>query len=112
MRITSSVTLAASLSLGLLACVPPNDDADPGIRRALPRAEDVQIKLPGNAAIAGDKVVGDLATWYVVTRDITRDLNGGTAWVLILVHTIVQFPPTTVDGDTYTWGPWGQDDAL
>jgi hypothetical protein len=113
MRITSSLTIAASLSLGAFACVPPNDDVDPGIRRALPTADDVKIELPENAQKAtGDKGLGDVAAWYVVTRDITRDLNGGTAWVLILVHTIVQFPPTSVDGDTYTWGPWGADDAL
>jgi hypothetical protein len=99
--------LAASLSLGLLACIPPNDDADPGIRRALPRAEDVEIRLPENAQKPSEaKAVGDLAAWYVVTREITRNLNGGTAWVLIVVHTVVQFPPTTVEGNTYTWGPW------
>jgi hypothetical protein len=32
--------------------------------------------------------------------------NGGSAWVLVLIHTIVQFPVTSVSGDTYTWGPW------
>jgi hypothetical protein len=36
--------------------------------------------------------------------------NGGTGWVLVLIHAIVQYPVTTVDGDTYTWGPWS--DAL
>ena len=44
------------------------------------------------------------------TRDVTRMFNGGSAWVLLLIHTIVQFPVTTVSGDTYTWGPWS--DAL
>ena len=41
-------------------------------------------------------------------REISRDLNHGAAWVLILVHTIVEYPPTTVDGDVYTWGPWSE----
>ena len=41
---------------------------------------------------------------------MTRTFNGGSAWVLILIHTIVQFPVTSVNGDTYTWGPWS--DAL
>ena len=99
-KTTPLLAASMSLGLGLVACVPPNDDADPGIRRAIPRAEDVEIKLPS------EKAVGDLAAWYVVTREITRNLNGGTAWVLIVVHTIVQFPPTSVDGNTYTWGPW------
>lgn len=109
MRQHTSTLFAASLSLSLLACIPPNDDADPAIRGAIPRAEDVKVQLPENAAKPGANVVGELAAWYGVTRTITRDLNGGTAWVLILVHTIVQFPPTKVEDNVYTWGPWDGD---
>jgi hypothetical protein len=106
----NAVALAASLSLGLVACIPPNDDPHP-VSRALPTAEDVRIELPENSSAKGvDKALGDLSPWYVVTRQVTRDLNGGTAWVLIVVHTIVQFPATSIEGDTYTWGPWS--DAL
>jgi hypothetical protein len=101
----NAVTLASLVSLGLVACIPPNDDPHP-VSRALPTAEDVRIDLPENSAAKGAKALGDLSPWYVVTRQVTRDLNGGTAWVLIVVHTIVQFPATTVEGDTYTWGPW------
>jgi hypothetical protein len=102
-------TLAAfslSLAAASTGCIPPNDDPHP-VSRALPRAQDVEIKLPESAsAKPGNNALGELAPWYVVTRQVTRDLNGGTAWVLIVVHTVVQFPPTTVEGDTYTWGPW------
>ncbi|MCA9673448.1 MAG: hypothetical protein H6708_08760 [Kofleriaceae bacterium] len=98
--------LAAALALPLVACIPANDDPHP-VAKALPRAEDVQIKLPDNAgAKPGTDVLGETSPWYVVTRQVTRDLNGGTAWVLIVVHSIVQFPPTSHDGDSYTWGPW------
>jgi hypothetical protein len=102
--------LAAAASLSLVAaatgCIPPNDDPHP-VSRALPTAQDVEIKLPeASSAKPGAAVLGELAPWYVVTRNVTRHLNGSTAWVLIVVHTVVQFPPTTVDGDTYTWGPW------
>jgi len=101
---------AATLSLGLVACIPPNDDPHP-VSRALPTAEDVRIDLPENSSAKGiSEALGELSPWYVVTRQVTRDLNGGTAWVLIVVHTIVQFPATTIEGDTYTWGPWS--DAL
>jgi hypothetical protein len=107
----NAVTFVSLLSLGLVACIPPNDDPHPGISRALPTAEDVRIDLPENSSAKGTaEALGDLSPWYVVTRQVTRDLNGGTAWVLIVVHTVVQFPPTTVEGDTYTWGPWS--DAL
>ena len=99
----TAVALAASLSL--FACVPPNDDPHP-VSRALPTAEDVRIDLPENSSAKGTaEALGELSPWYVVTRQVTRDLNGGTAWVLFLVHAIVQFPPTTIEGNTYTWGP-------
>ena len=97
--------VAAACTLSLVACV-QQDEAPQDIDRALPTADQVSIKLPDSNA----RTIGQLANWYVATRDVTRTFNGGTAWVLILVHTIVKFPVTTVNGDTYTWGPWS--DAL
>jgi hypothetical protein len=103
--------LAAITSVSLLACV--NQDATPSsIDKALPTADQISIKLPETAARtldarAGDaQAVGDLAAWYVATRTVTRMFNGSSAWVLILIHTIVQLPPTTASDDTFTWGPW------
>jgi len=97
--------VAAACTLSLVACV-QQDEAPQDIDHALPTADQVSIKLPDSKT----RAVGQLANWYVATRDVTRTFNGGTAWVLILVHTIVKFPVTTVNGDTYTWGPWS--DAL
>ncbi|HTM22096.1 MAG TPA: hypothetical protein VL172_16355 [Kofleriaceae bacterium] len=74
------------------------------IDRALPTADGVAIKVPGQNA-AATFAIGDVAEYYRVTRDVSRTLNGGAAWVLILVHAVVQYPPTTVDGNVYTWGP-------
>ncbi len=104
MRTSVKITLTATalVSLGLTGCVQKIDDHPVG--RALPTAEDVAIKVPGQNA-AGTFAVGDLSEYYQVTRDVSRTLNGGAAWVLILVHTVVQYPPTTVQGDTYIWGP-------
>jgi hypothetical protein len=97
--------VAAACTLSLVACV-QQDEAPQDIDRALPTADQVSIKLPDSKT----RSVGQLANWYVATRDVTRTFNGGTAWVLVLVHTIVKFPVTTVNGDIYTWGPWS--DAL
>jgi hypothetical protein len=97
--------LVTAAALSLTACI-KQDDPPEAIQRAIPTAEQVAIKLPTGA----DRTVGQLADWYVATRAITTTFNGGTAWVLILLHTIVAFPVTTVDGDTYTWGPFS--DAL
>jgi hypothetical protein len=93
----AAVTLAASLA----ACV-QQTDAPSALKTAIPTSDQVQIKLPAGAT----REVGQLAEWYVATRNVTRMFNGGTAWVLVLIHTIVQYPVTSVNGDTYTWGPW------
>ncbi|HET7500328.1 MAG TPA: hypothetical protein VFK02_04970 [Kofleriaceae bacterium] len=97
-------------TLSLVACV--QQDASPkDIERAIPTSDQVAIKLPDSTARSAkteQDAVGQLANWYVATRDVTRMFNGGSAWVLITIHAIVQTPPTTVDGDTYTWGPGSQ----
>lgn len=100
--------LATTAALSLVACV-QQDDSPKDIDRALPTADQVSIKLPDQAAKSFNQdAVGQLANWYVATRDVTRMFNGGVGWVLVLVHTIVKFPATTVKGDTFTWGPWSQ----
>jgi len=98
-----SLIAAAVLGVTLGGCIQQNEGPHP-VSKVLPTAADVKIDLPETAG-SNAFAVGDIASWYVATRDVTRTLNGGTAYVLILVHTIVQFPATTVDGDTYTWGP-------
>lgn len=97
--------LVAATCISLTACV-QKDEAPSALSRAIPTAEQVAIKLPDNK----NRAVGDLAEFYVTTRDITRTFNGASAWVLILIHTIVQFPVTTVEDNKYTWGPFS--DAL
>lgn len=103
-----SKILTALLPLTLAAACVQEQEVHP-IQDALPTAEQVQIRLPESSASASF-AIGQIADYYVLTRKTTRDLNGVTAWVLLVVHTIVQFPATTVDGDTYTWGPYS--DAL
>ena len=94
----------AALGLSLVACIQPDSDPQ-AVARVLPTAEQVKIKLPEQSAAGQAAAVGDVADWYVATRGVTRTLNGGTAYVLILVHTIVRFPPTESDGTTHVWGP-------
>lgn len=101
----SVLTATCVLSIAATGCI-KQDGPPEEIARAIPTAEQVRIKLPANAA----RTLGDLANYYVVTRDVTRTLNGGTGWVLVLVHAIVQYPVTSIDGNVYTWGPWS--DAL
>jgi hypothetical protein len=100
--------LAAVCALSLAACI-QQDGAPEEIVNAIPTADQVAIKLPDSASSARSNdqfVVGQLANWYVATRGVTRTFNGSSAWVLVMIHTIVRFPVTSIDGDTYTWGPW------
>src|SRR5258706_3409851 len=102
MKIMKSL-LAAScvVSMAVTGCIRKDATPTDEIDRAIPTSDQVSIKLPGQA-----RTVGELAPYYVVTRAVTRTFNGGSAWVLVLIHTIVQYPVTSVHGDTYTWGPW------
>jgi hypothetical protein len=99
LRTLATTALAATLATG---CIQKTDDLGTSADKAIPTADQVAIHLPDGA----QRTIGQLAPWYVATRDVTRTFNGGTAWVLVLVHTIVQFPATSVNGDTATWGPW------
>jgi len=100
MSITKKFLVAAT-ALSLSACLVKQDEPPAGIARAIPTADQVSIKLPTGT----NRQIGQLAEFYVTTRGITQTFNGGTAWVLVLIHTIVQFPVTSVDGNVYTWGP-------
>ena len=103
---TNLMNLLAASCL-LAGCVKQDDE----ISRALPTSDQVKIKLPETAARIDDPALGQLATYYVVTRDVTRTFNGGSAAVLILLHAIVEQPVTSVSGNVYTWGP-GSGNAL
>jgi hypothetical protein len=98
------------LGLGLGACVQENDDLEV-MKRSLPTAAQVAIEVPEQASGAL-RSLGQIADYYVLTRAVSRDLNGAAAWALIVVHAIVQYPPTSHDAgtDTYVWGP--HSDAL
>lgn len=102
--------LAATAACSLVACV-QQDDSPKDIDRALPTAQQVSINIPGGSARDASSrdtsnVVGQIATYYGATRDVSRLFNGATGFALGLVHAIVQYPVTSADGDVLTWGPW------
>jgi len=98
-----STILAATCVLSLGACV-RQDEPPSELARAIPTSDQVKINLPDSGA----RTIGDVATWYKATRDVTHTFNGSTAWVLILIHGIVSTPATSVSGNVYTWGPGSQ----
>jgi hypothetical protein len=98
-----TLLLTSLLAVSTSACLDEDKRPD-GLDAALPTAEQMSIKLPEGQT----RAVGQLAEYYTYTRGITRFLNGSSAWVLVLIHSIVQYPVTTVDGNVYTWGPWAE----
>lgn len=97
--------LSIALAFATQGCVQQAEDIE--IAAALPTADGVRIALPTEATTAKGEsyLLGEVADYYRVTRDLSRTFNAGAAWVLIVVNAVVQYPPTTVEGNVYTWGP-------
>src|SRR5262245_40256990 len=100
-------TQAAMLTMAMaqsFACKPVDEEVECW-RQALPRSSTIEIKVPEGGAgsartadlpegVSADQaaLLGATADFYMFTRGISHDLNGGAAIILILVHAIVQYP--------------------
>jgi len=93
----------------LVGCKLMDDD----FAGSTPTAENVALAVPASTQSAltasdGTKVsalLGEEAGSYQLTRAVTGIVNGATGVVLILVKTIVSYPPTSHHGDMAVWGP-------
>ena len=101
--------LVAKLGVGLLvACAGCGAKSVDDFRKGLPSNGSVKIEAPQKAGA----LVGDTATWYLVTLGATLTVNGGTLAVLDVLHNIVANPPTShPSAKVYVWGP-GQGNPL
>ncbi len=105
--------LAALLGLTLLtACTQDDTESTPretgvaALRAALPKGEQMVIRLPTQAALAPEQ-----ATFYGFTRGITLQVNGTVHVITEVVQDIVETQPAETDGENYAvWGPF--QDAL
>ena len=107
----SSVVGSVTAMIALGGCQMMDND----FAGSTPTAENVALSVPANgstqsALTAGDgttrsALLGQEADSYNLTRVVTGIVNGATGAVLLLVKTIVSFPPTSVQGDTAVWGP-------
>ncbi|MBI4511836.1 MAG: hypothetical protein HY698_19535 [Deltaproteobacteria bacterium] len=70
------------------------------------QARTAPLVVKGGVGSSTHAVLGQTAQFYAFTRLISGHLNLGAAFVLTLVHSVAHFPPTSVQGDTYIWGPW------
>ena len=78
-------------------------------RSAIPSQDQAKIEVPQNSALTAapgsaeaNVAAAELAR---VTIWLSTSVNLSVAAPLVLVRTIVDFPPTSCDGDTCTWGP-------
>ena len=108
-----SVFCSVSGMLALAGCAPMESS---GFEGSTPTAQNVALDVPagGSASSAltspsmrSSALLGDEADSYKLTRGVTGIVNGATGAVLLLVKTIVSYPPTTRDAatDTAVWGP-------
>ena len=105
----SSVVLSVTVALAMGGCRLMDDD----FAGSTPTAENVALDVPASkqgALTSGDgtkvsALLGEEAGSYQLTRAVTGIVNGATGLVLVLVKTIVSYPPTSVDGETAVWGP-------
>lgn len=97
----------ALLSLTATACIggAPGDD----LAQVLPD-DRLLINMPtGDMAAKEDR---EWSEFYLLTAQVTDDVNGLIAVVLVMVDTVTEYPASAVadDGNSATWGPWS--DAL
>jgi hypothetical protein len=94
-----TVTLAVLAA----ACATPADQ----LRSVLP---DDRLLIDEFQADALARGVGEDSEYYLLTRQVSTDLNAGIGDVLGLVEAITQFEPTWTDeASTALWGPWLDD---
>ncbi len=81
-------------------------------RNAIPKTEQVAMKVPGSTGQALENanqqaLEGEKAAFYELTRGVSYFVNGAGYQVLTLVKTITEYPPTTFDEEkgVAVWGP-------
>jgi hypothetical protein len=98
---------------GLAAgCRPPLEQAEE-FRRGVPRQETVTAQVPAKGQSQALTVEGQTqalmglpAEYWGLTFGVSATINGGAAFVGILVKTVISFPPTTLGADEAVWGPF------
>jgi hypothetical protein len=106
--------IAASLALaGLAAGCQPKIESAEEFRRGVPREETVKVTVPEKGQMqaltvdAQSRALKGLpADYWVLTFGVSSVINGGAAFVGILVRTVIAFPPTSVSNDQAVWGPF------
>jgi hypothetical protein len=96
-----------------------DDESGGDFLDGLPEGESIRIKLPGAESSASalsaeengsgggltQKGLGDWAEFYLFTRAITYEVNGGVYHLLLMIEDIARQEPTTKEENKWIWGP-------
>lgn len=99
-RFVSMCARVGTLTVVLAGCGRVDGDE---FREGVPVREAVSLDVPGGQTAGA--LLAERADTYKTTREVTLVINGGTAAVLTLVRVIIDFPATSIKGDTAVWGP-------
>ncbi len=93
-----------------------NPDEAGRFREAVPKSEDVALRVPSRSgATTGTQslriqspstgATSENARFYTFTRDMTRGVDDATASILGAIWTVVSLEPTSVSANRAVWGP-------
>jgi len=82
------------------------------IRVAEQENREVELfRAEGSLSSQSSAVLGETATFYLLTLAFSIDVNKNVFGFLDLADLIVSFPPTAREKDTRLWGPWPSADS-
>lgn len=124
MRSVWMAGLVAVLGTAAVGCVIEPEDGSK-YREPLPEQGSVSLALPGSSASgsstqsvhlsggqsSGGAVSSD-AQFYKFSRELTDTIDTNTAGILAAIWLVAQTTPTSVSGNTATWGPGEDQNAL
>jgi hypothetical protein len=105
----SRTTWLVSVSLVLVGCG-GSSSSDP-FKASLPSQSSTALTVPGGGsatASVGESqqaLLGATAQFYLITRTVTRDVNGLVGAILALVEHITDDPASARDANRAVWGP-------
>jgi hypothetical protein len=108
--------LLSIAALALLLCAGCGEE-DGDFLEGVPDSESIRIKLPGdsssssaltaeNGEALSNTQLGGTAEFYLFTRQMTREVNGGVYYLLLMIEDIAHQTPTTKEDDRWIWGPY------
>ncbi|MEK7706324.1 MAG: hypothetical protein AAB426_15290 [Myxococcota bacterium] len=101
------LTAATALVATTLSACGADELSDEEYRAAVPNESAVTIQAPEQSSSALSEVValGEQSEYYVMTRNMSRDVNGNIRGLLLIIKAVMQAPATTREENRRIWGP-------